>query len=91
MKQGDGGVQDCRSMPASLNDMFFRIAGATPGTATTTLEVDSNDVILDNIWAWRADHGNGVGWTVNVADHGLVVNGDNVTALGLAQIKSLPV
>jgi fibronectin type 3 domain-containing protein len=70
--------------PTSLSDMFFRIAGATPGTATTTLEVDSNDVILDNIWAWRADHGNGVGWTVNVADHGLVVNGDNVTALGLA-------
>jgi fibronectin type 3 domain-containing protein len=70
--------------PTSLNDMFFRIAGATSGTATTSLEIDSNDVILDNIWAWRADHGNGVGWTVNVADHGLVVNGDNVTALGLA-------
>jgi hypothetical protein len=69
--------------PTSLSDVFFRIGGATPGTATTTLEIDSNDVILDNIWAWRADHGNGVGWTVNVADHGLVVNGDNVTALGL--------
>jgi hypothetical protein len=70
--------------PTSLNDVFFRIGGATPGTATTTLEIDSNDVILDNIWAWRADHGNGAGWTDNVADHGLVVNGDNVTALGLA-------
>ena len=70
--------------PTSLSDVFFRIGGATPGTATTSLEIDSNDVILDNIWAWRADHGNGVGWTVNVADHGLVVNGDNVTALGLA-------
>ena len=69
--------------PTSLSDVFFRIGGATLGTATTSLEVDSNDVILDNIWAWRADHGNGVGWTVNVADHGLVVNGDNVTALGL--------
>jgi Malectin domain len=69
--------------PISLSDVFFRIGGATPGTATTSLEIDSNDVILDNIWAWRADHGNGVGWTVNVADHGLVVNGDNVTALGL--------
>ncbi len=70
--------------PTSLNDVFFRIGGATAGTATTTLEIDSNNVILDNIWAWRADHGNGVGWTVNIADHGLVVNGDNVTALGLA-------
>jgi hypothetical protein len=63
--------------------VFFRIGGATPGTATTSLEVDSSDVILDDVWAWRADHGNGVGWTVNTADHGLVVNGDRVTALGL--------
>ena len=39
--------------------------------------------ILDNIWAWRADHGNGVGWTTNTADTGVVVNGDNVTATGL--------
>ena len=70
--------------PTSLSDVFFRIGGSTPGTATTTLEVDSNDVILDNIWAWRADHGDGVAWTHNVADHGLIVNGDNVTALGLA-------
>ena len=70
--------------PTSLNDVFFRIGGATPGTATTTLEIDSDDVILDNIWAWRADHGNGVGWTKNVGEHGLVVNGDNVLATGLA-------
>ena len=70
--------------PTSLNDVFFRVGGATPGLATTTLEIDSDDVILDNIWAWRADHGDGVGWTDNVADHGLVVNGDFVTALGLA-------
>jgi hypothetical protein len=83
-----GGPQSWRRShewnPTSLNDIFFRIGGATPGLATTTLEVDSDDVILDNIWAWRADHGNGVGWTDNVADHGLVVNGDFVTALGLA-------
>jgi fibronectin type 3 domain-containing protein len=71
--------------PTSLNDVFFRIGGATTGSANTSLEVDSDDVILDNIWAWRADHGQTpVGWTVNVANHGLVVNGNNVTALGLA-------
>ena len=70
--------------PTSLNDVFFRVGGATAGTATTSLQVDSGNVILDNIWAWRADHGNGVGWTVNVGEHGLVVNGNEVTALGLA-------
>jgi fibronectin type 3 domain-containing protein len=79
----DGSRRPHRSNPTSLNDVFFRVGGGTPGTATTTLEIDSNDVILDNIWAWRADHGNGVGFTVNVADHGVVVNGDDVTALGL--------
>ncbi|MDP9052415.1 MAG: coagulation factor 5/8 type domain-containing protein [Acidobacteriota bacterium] len=70
--------------PATLNDVFFRIGGATPGRATTSLEVNSDNVILDDIWAWRADHGTGVGWTQNTADHGVVVNGTNVTALGLA-------
>ena len=40
-------------------------------------------MILDDIWAWRADHGNGVGWTSNIGDTGLVVNGDDVTAYGL--------
>ena len=69
--------------PSSLHDVFFRIGGATPGRATTSLVVNSDDVILDDIWAWRADHGNGVGWTVNTADTGVVVNGANVTAYGL--------
>lgn len=72
------------SNPTSINDVFFRIGGATAGTATESMEVDSDNVILDNIWSWRADHGTGAGWTVNVANHGLVVNGDFVTALGLA-------
>jgi hypothetical protein len=69
--------------PTTLSDVFFRIGGATPGKATTSLVVNSNNVILDDIWAWRADHGNGVGWTQNTADTGVVVNGDNVTAYGL--------
>jgi hypothetical protein len=71
------------SDPTTLSDVFFRIGGATPGSATVSLAVNSNNVILDDIWAWRADHGNGVGWTSNTADTGLVANGDNVTAYGL--------
>ena len=69
--------------PTTLNDVFFRIGGATPGKATNSLIVNSDDVVLDDIWAWRADHGNGVGWTANTADTGVIVNGDNVTAYGL--------
>ena len=69
--------------PPALTDVFFRIGGAQAGSATTSLVVNSNNVILDNIWAWRADHGNGVGWTVNTADTGVIVNGDKATAYGL--------
>jgi hypothetical protein len=71
------------SDPSALTDVFFRIGGAEPGSATNSLIVNSNNVILDDIWAWRADHGNGVGWTSNTADTGVIVNGDNVTATGL--------
>ena len=78
--KGDGGRL---AGPTSLHDIFFRIGGAAPGRATTSLVVNSDNTILDNIWAWRADHGNGVGWTSNTADTGVVVNGDNVTAYGL--------
>jgi len=70
--------------PTLVQDTFFRIGGAEAGQATDSLVVNSSDVILDDIWAWRADHGAGVGWTGNVAEHGLIVNGDNVTAYGLA-------
>lgn len=69
--------------PTLVQDVFFRIGGAAPGQATTSLVVNSSEVILDDIWAWRADHGNGVGWTDNVGDTGVVVNGDDVTAYGL--------
>jgi hypothetical protein len=71
------------SDPTALQDVFFRIGGAEPGSATSSLVVNSDNVILDDVWAWRADHGNGVGWTSNTADTGVIVNGDNVTAYGL--------
>jgi len=79
----DGQNESDDGDPSALQDVFFRIGGAAPGKATASLVVNSDNVILDDIWAWRADHGNGVGWTVNTADTGVVVNGDNVTAYGL--------
>ena len=79
-----GGLFNHAANPSTISDVFFRIGGATAGSATTSLEVDSSDVLLDDIWAWRADHGNGVGWTLNTAAHGLVVNGNRVVATGLA-------
>jgi hypothetical protein len=81
--QGVGNPHPTAEDPGALQDVFFRIGGPHAGSATTSLVVGSDNTILDDIWAWRADHGNGVGWTVNTADTGVEVNGDNVTATGL--------
>jgi Carbohydrate binding module (family 6)/F5/8 type C domain len=80
-----GNTTSHASDPASIQDVFFRIGGDIAGKATASLVVNSYDTIIDHIWAWRADHGNGgtVGWTVNTADNALVVNGNNVIATGL--------
>ena len=81
--KGNEKKSDAASDPAGLYDVFFRIGGPAAGKVGTALVVNSSNVILDDIWAWRADHGHGVGWTSNTADTGVVVNGDNVTAYGL--------
>ena len=83
LQVGTGHDRGDASDPSALSDVFFRVGGAAAGSATTSLVVDSGNVILDDIWAWRADHGNGVGWTINTADTGVIVNGDDVTAYGL--------
>jgi hypothetical protein len=69
--------------PTALQDVFFRVGGPHVGKADISLEVNSDQVLLDDLWVWRADHGKGVGWTVNTAATGVVVNGDDVTATGL--------
>ncbi len=80
-KPGQGGSS---VDPSGLYDVFFRVGGAAPGSATDSLVVNADDAIIDNVWAWRADHGAGVGWTDNTADTGVIVNGNDVTAYGLA-------
>ena len=72
-------------IPIVLSDLFFRIGGAFDydTCVETALEIDSDYVIGDNFWIWRADHGRGVGWNKNPADTGLVVNGDRVTIYAL--------
>jgi hypothetical protein len=80
---GNGRSHSSANDPTALQDVFFRIGGPHPGRARVSLEVNRDNVILDDIWAWRADHGDGVGWRQNTADTGLVVNGDHVTATGL--------
>ena len=72
--------------PDVIQDVFFRVGGAetTPTSATVSLLDNASDSIIDDVWAWRADHGNAVGWTQNTGATGLVVTGSGVTAYGLA-------
>jgi hypothetical protein len=69
--------------PVFLYDIFFRVGGPAEGSASACMVINSEDVCIDHIWLWRADHGNGVGWDKNRAANGLIVNGDNVTIYGL--------
>jgi hypothetical protein len=91
---GNNGVaNNSPKNPTTLSDVYFRVGGPYIGKADVTLEVNSDNVLIDHAWVWRADHGvegftNGVNgdtdrWATNIGRNGLVVNGDNVTATGL--------
>ncbi|MCK9638479.1 MAG: coagulation factor 5/8 type domain-containing protein [Prolixibacteraceae bacterium] len=69
--------------PTYLFDLFFRVGGPHEGSATRCLVINSNNVCVDHVWLWRADHGDGVGWDKNKCANGLIVNGDNITVYGL--------
>ncbi|PPK97311.1 hypothetical protein CLV92_104131 [Kineococcus xinjiangensis] len=81
------------SNPTTLSDVFFRVGGPHIGRTKVALEVNSDHVLIDHTWVWRADHGvegftEGVNgdtdrWRTNIGLNGAVVNGDNVTATGL--------
>ena len=75
---GPGSASD----PDVIQDVFFRIGGAetTPVSASGQPPRQRGNSIIDNVWAWRADHGNAVGWTVNNASTGVVVTGCDATA-----------
>ncbi|MFJ8948037.1 coagulation factor 5/8 type domain-containing protein [Streptomyces sp. NPDC102395] len=78
-----GAFRDHCANPTTVQDVFIRIGGAGPGKATTSMVINNRHTIVDHTWVWRADHGEGVGWETNRADHGVVVNGHDVLATGL--------
>jgi hypothetical protein len=78
-----GSATDHSKNPTALFDVHCRIGGNIPGTASSCFTINSHDVIIDNTWLWRADHGAGADWNTNKSDSGIIVNGDNVTVYGL--------
>ncbi len=74
--------------PITLSDVYFRVGGPHIGKADVALEINSNNVLIDHTWVWRADHGvegftDTERWNTNIGRNGVIVNGDNVTATGL--------
>lgn len=80
---GTGAEKNHEANPTFLFDVFFRVGGPHEGSTSSCLIINSNNVVVDHAWLWRADHGNGVGWDKNKCANGLIVNGDNVTIYGL--------
>ncbi|MCL2321992.1 MAG: hypothetical protein FWC47_07810 [Oscillospiraceae bacterium] len=82
---GTGSCNNHASNPTVLFDTICRVGGFLDGNVnvSTAVQINSNNVIGDHFWIWRADHGNGVGWSKNTADYGLIVSGNDVTTYGL--------
>ena len=82
------------SNPTTLSDVYFRVGGPYVGKTDVALEINSDDVLVDHTWVWRADHGiegfdrtdgtfgDNERWRTNIGRNGVVVNGDRVTATG---------
>ena len=66
-----------------LYDLTVRTGGVMPGRNDAGITINSRNVVADQIWLWRADHGAGASWTGNPTKNGLVVNAEDVTIYGL--------
>jgi hypothetical protein len=89
-RHGNGHGKGCDAAdPTTLSDVYFRVGGPHVGSTDVALEVNSDDVLIDHTWVWRADHGvEGLSgdterWHTNLGRNGVVINGDHVTATGL--------
>ena len=58
-KNGNEGSRAAASAanPTTLSDVFFRVGGPHVGKVDVALEVNSDHVLIDHTWVWRADHG----------------------------------
>lgn len=78
-----------------MSDVFARVGGTNGNhgnlTAWNMVQIDSGNVVIDDTWLWRADHGTDgtVYNSQNPVNTGLVVNGDDVTGYGLASEHTL--
>jgi len=95
LQWGDGTYGGNPNDPGFLHDVFMRVGGPTRADDTQAkvmLQINSGNVVGDNLWLWRADHtidGAPIYNGQNPVDHGLVVEGADVTMYGLASEHTL--
>jgi hypothetical protein len=53
----DGEVVQQTDNPITLSDVYIRIGGPHVGKCQVAIEINSDHVLIDHIWIWRADHG----------------------------------
>ncbi len=93
---GSGTYAGSSTRPGILQDCFGRVGGPNDPSVYQVMtermvQINSGNVILDDLWLWRADH-HVMGRTAhsqNPNDIGIEVNGDYVTAYSLAVEHSL--
>ncbi|RYY56948.1 MAG: hypothetical protein EOO09_04510 [Chitinophagaceae bacterium] len=75
--------------PILLSDITCRVGGVQSKNIQiqASMQINSNNVVGDHFWLWRADHGSQAGgkarWTRDRCRNGLIVTGDDVTLYGL--------
>lgn len=78
-----GSTKNHAANPTYLWDIFCRVGGPHAANAVTAMIINSNNVIGDHAWIWRADHGEAATWADTRSATGLIVNGADVTYYGL--------
>jgi len=93
LKWGEAGYAGDSNSPGVMSDVFARVGGPDSGQVMTEtmVTINSGYTIIDNTWLWRADHTvhGSVYNSQNPVRTGIVINGDNVIAYGLASEHTL--
>jgi len=91
LEWGSQGYRGKSENPGFLYDCFARVGGTNDPAvqhvgAKKMVVINSGNVVGDNFWLWRADHGKHgpVYHSDNPCETGMQVNGDDVTVYGLA-------
>ncbi|HVZ24733.1 MAG TPA: hypothetical protein VG842_01690 [Sediminibacterium sp.] len=85
----EGAGADHSANPILISDITCRVGGVQSKNIQiqASLQINSNQVVGDQCWLWRADHGSQPGgklrWTRDRCKNGLIVSGNDVTLYAL--------